>query len=134
MNTWTVLKDFLKVNCLIKKHFYRSLKNKYISEKDYLHAVKIWNTFKMKNMGDYNDLCSKTDVLLLADAFKKFINRSLEIYKLDPSYYFSSPGLGWDAMSKKTEIKLKRISDIGNYFVEKGLRGGISYISKRFSE
>ena len=38
-------------------------------------------------------------------------------------------------MLKMTEIKLKLISDIDKYhFVEKGLRGGISYISKRFSE
>ena len=66
---------------------------------------------------------------------KKFINRSLEFYKLDLSYYFSSPGLSWDAMLKMTEIKLKLISDIDKYyFVEKELRGWISYISKRFSE
>ena len=38
-------------------------------------------------------------------------------------------------MSKMIEIQLKLISDIEKYyFVEKGLKGGISYISKRFSE
>ena len=38
-------------------------------------------------------------------------------------------------MLKMTEIKLELISDIDKYyFVEKGLSGGISYISKRFSE
>ena len=38
-------------------------------------------------------------------------------------------------MLKMTEIKLELTSDIDKYyFVEKGLRGGISYISKRFSE
>ena len=36
---------------------------------------------------------------------------------------------------KMTQIKLKLISDIGKYyFVDNGLRGGISYISKKFSE
>ena len=36
---------------------------------------------------------------------------------------------------KMTQIKLKLISDIGKYyFVGNGLRGGISYISKKFSE
>ena len=34
-----------------------------------------------------------------------------------------------------TQIKLKLIYDIDKYnFVQKGLRGGISYISKRFRE
>ena len=88
MNTRTVLKDFLKINYLIKKHFYKSLKNKHTSEKDYLHTVKVWNNFEMKNISDYHDLYLKTDVLLLADVFEKFINRSLEFFKLDPSYYF----------------------------------------------
>ena len=65
--------------------------------------------------------------MLLADVFEKFINRSLEFYKLDPCYYFSFIGLSWDAMSKTTEIKLELISDINKYyFVEKGLRGWIS--------
>ena len=85
-----------------KKHFYKSLKNKHIIERDYLHAVRIWNKFEMKNIGDYHDLYLKTDVLLLADVFENFINRSLEFYKLDPFYYFSFPGLSWEAMLKMT--------------------------------
>ena len=38
-------------------------------------------------------------------------------------------------MSKMTGIKLELLSDIDKHlFIEKGLRGGISYIFKRFSE
>ena len=85
-------------------------------------------------MGDYHDLYLKADVLLLADVSEKFINRSVEFCKLDPSYYFSSPGLSWKTMLKMTRVKLKLISDIEKYyFVEKRFRGRISYISKRFS-
>ena len=36
--------------------FFSSLKDKCISEKDYLKANNIWNVFKMKTMGDYHDL------------------------------------------------------------------------------
>ena len=98
-------------------------------------AIKIWNNFEIKKLGDYHDLYLKTDVLILVDVFEKFINRSLEFYKLDPSYYFISPGLSWNAMLKTIEIKLELISDIDMYyFVEKGLKGGRFYISKRFSE
>ena len=47
----------------------------------------------MKTIGDYRDLCLKTDVLLLADVYEKFINMCLEYYELDPCHYFSSPRL-----------------------------------------
>ena len=71
--------------------------------------------------------------MLLADVFEKFIGTCLKYYRLDPCHYFSSPGLSWDAMLKMTGVKLKKyISDIDKYLIiEKGLRGGISYIAKR---
>ena len=38
-------------------------------------------------------------------------------------------------MSKMTDIKLEKISDIDKYlFIEKGLRRGISYIAKRYAK
>ena len=75
----------------------------------------------------------KTDVLLLCNVFEKFISSCLEYYSLDPSHYFSSPGLGWDAMLKMAGIELQKIGNIDMHlFLEKGMRGGISYISKRY--
>ena len=50
---------FYEDNLPDKKHFYKSLKNKHIREKGYLHAVKNWNIFEMKNMGDYHELYLK---------------------------------------------------------------------------
>ena len=107
----------------------------HISDEDYLTCKIIWNEFNMKNMGDYHDHYLKKDVLLLADVFEKFIDTCLKFYGLDPCHYFSSPGLSWDAMLKMTGIELEKISDIDKYlFIEKGLRGGISYIAKRYAK
>ena len=107
----------------------------HISVKDYLTCEKIWDKFEMKNMGDYHNHYLKKDVLLLADVFEKFIDTCLKYYGLDPCHYFSSPGLSWDAMLKMTGVKLEKISDIDKYlFIEKGLRGGISYIGKRYAK
>ena len=89
----------------------------------------------MKNMGDYHNHYLKKDVLLSVDVFEKFIATCLKFYGLDPCHYFSSPGLSWDAMLKMTGVKLEKISDIDKYlFIEKGLRGGISYIAKRYAK
>ena len=73
--------------------------------------------------------------MLLADLFEKFIKTCLDYYELDPCHYFSSPGLSWDAMLKMTGVELELISDTDMHlFIEKGMRGGISYIAKRHSK
>ena len=86
-------------------------------------------------MHDYHDHYLKKNVLLLTDVFEKFIYTCLKYYGLDPCHYFSAPGLSWDAMLKMTNIELEKISDIDKYlFIEKGLRGGISYIAERYAK
>ena len=48
--------------------------------------------------------------------------------------YFSSPGLSFDAILKTSKVELEKIKDINVHnFIEKGMRGCISYISKRYS-
>ena len=107
----------------------------YISMEDYLVCENIWNKFKMKNIGDYHYHYLEKDVLLLADVFEKFISTCLKYYELNPCHYFSSPGLSWDAMLKMTGIELEKISDNDKYlFIEKGTRGGVSYIAKRYAK
>ena len=72
---------------------------------------------------------------MLADVFEKFIDTSLKYYELDSCHCFSAPGLSWDAMLKMTGVKLEKISDNGQYlFIEKGIRGGVSYITKRYAK
>ena len=76
--------------------------------------------FQVNTMVDYHDLYLKTEVLLLADVFEKFISTCLKYYGLDPCHYFSSPGLSWDTMLKMTKIGSELISEINMYlFVEK---------------
>ena len=109
------------------------MKDRGISEEDYLRANKLWNVFDMKTFGEYQDLYLKRDVLLLCDVFERFISTCLKYYRLDPCHYFSSPGLSWDAMLKMSGVRLRLIDDMDMHlFVEKGMRGGISSIVKRY--
>ena len=71
----------------------------------------------------------------MADVFENFISTSFKCYDLDPWHYFSASGLSCNAIFKWTKIESEEISDPDKYiFIEKGMRGCISYINKRYSK
>ena len=118
-----------------KEKFYGSLTDRKTTEKEYEHVHNVWNKFEMKTMKAYHNFLKKCYVLLLADVFGKFRSNSLKKYGLCPTHYLSAAGLSWDAMLKKTKIELELTPDPDmNIFFEKGTRGGISYISNRYSK
>ena len=126
---------FNKTELPTKEEFYSILSDEHITDEDYQHAKNVWNTFKLQSMGEYHNLYLKSDILLLADVFENFRKTCLQYYKLDPCHYFTSPGLSWDAMLKMTNIKLELMTDIDMFqFIEKGMRGGISYIANRYGK
>ena len=76
----------------------------------------------------------KSDVLLLADVFENFRKTCMRRYKLYPCHCLTSPGLAWDAVLKMANIFLDLITDADmQLFIEKGMPGGISYISHRYA-
>ena len=86
-------------------------------------------------MSDYHDLYVQTDTLLLADIFEKFKEKCIEIYGLDPSYFFSAPRLAWQACLKKTEVKLELLTDIDMLLViEKCIRGEMCQSTHRYAK
>ncbi|CAB4032813.1 DNA polymerase [Paramuricea clavata] len=114
-----------------KEKFFSKLSNENISDTDYERACTVWNTFNMKTMRNYHDLYLNTDVLLLADVMENFRKVCKTNYGLDPMWYYTAPGLAWDVALKLTGVELDLISDPDMYlFIEKGIRGGISTITK----
>ena len=129
------LEKFTETSLPSKEEFYSSLNDQHISEEEYTHAKEVWKTFDCKTLGDYHDLYVKTDVALLADVFENFRELCLKRYGLDPAHYFTSPGLSWDALLKMTGVNLELLTDHDMHlFVERGIRGGISMVSKRYAK
>ena len=128
--------DKLSETCLPpKSQFYSKLYDTDISDEDYQHACMVWKLFGCETLRDYHDLYLKTDVLLLADVFEKFRVTCLKHYNLDPAYYYTAPGLAWDACLKLTGQRLELLNDYDMLMMfESGIRGGITHISKRYSE
>ena len=118
-----------------KESFHSILNDSGISEEDYQHAQNVWKTFNMKTMRDYHDLYLKSDVLLLSDVIENFRDVCLDNYHLDPAFYYTAPGLAWDACLKITKVELELLHDYEMLMmVEKGIRGGVSMISTRYGK
>ena len=118
-----------------KEKFYSLLRVKKISDKEYDYVLKVRNKFQTKTMKDYCVLYLKCDALLLVDVFEKFRNNSLKNHGLCRSHCLSAPDLSWDAILKMTKVELQVITDSDMYICfKKGMRGGVSYISNRYSK
>ena len=80
-----------------KELFYSELNKEHITNEDCAHAQKVWDTFNINNLSEYHDLYVQSDKALLADIFENFRDKCIEIYRLDPAYFLTSPGLAWQA-------------------------------------
>ena len=104
MDSW---ERFNETSLPPKKSFYSELNLEDISDKDYLHAQKVWDVFEIRNLGEYHDLYVQTDTSFLADVR----DTCTEIYGHDPSHFLSAPGLAWQACLKKTNVNLELLTD-----------------------
>ena len=86
MDSW---KRFNETELPSKDKFYSTLNLEDISDDDYAHAINVWYTFNIR------DLYIKLDTALLADVFENFRDKHIEIDKLDPAYFLTTPGLSW---------------------------------------
>ena len=82
-----------------------------ITDADYTHAKRVCKDFEIRSLGEYLDLYVQSDTLLLADVFVNLRNMSPEIYDLDPAKFLSPPGLAWQAVLKRTKVKIDLLSD-----------------------
>ena len=132
MDGW---KRFKEKSLPDKESFYSELNNEHITDEGCAYAQKVWDTFKIKNFGEYHDLYVLSDTLLLADVFENFRDKCIEIYELDPAHFLSAPGLAWQACLKKTKVELESLTDNGMLIMyEEGTRGGMCQATYRYAK
>ena len=130
MNHWD---KFDETNLPSMDSFYSKLKLESITKKDYNHALKVCDTFNIKNLGDYHDLYVQSDTAQLTDVFENFRLVCLKQYQLDAAYFVSTPGLALEAMLKITKVKMELLTDIDMVLmVENGIRGRLTQVVKKY--
>ena len=131
----TSLNDY-NINGLPEKEaFINDIQQKLISDEEYDYAWKVFKHFKCKSFLDYHKLYLKLDVTLLADIFENYRTLCLESYGLDAVYYVSAAQLAFDGFLRTSNIQLECLSQMEMIsFIEAGIRGGISVISKKHAK
>ena len=107
MDSWEI---FDETSLPDKEAFYSELNFEDITDKDYVHAKKVWEVSEINNLSEYHDLYVWCDTLLLAGVFEKFRDTCIEIYGLDLSHFLSAPGLAWKACLKENKCKFRIIN------------------------
>ena len=118
-----------------REAFYSKLNMAGVREEDYEHANRVWKEFGLKDLGEYHDLYLKTDVILLANVFEAFRKVCLKKYGLDPTHFYTAPGLAWKACLKKTRIRLELLLNPDMLLMfKRGIRGGITQSVNRWAK
>ena len=122
--------DYQKpVDNLKKEDFFSKLKNDYPDDDEIERTKEIIKLFDIKNGAELTKLYCKSDVILLADVFEKFVKVSTEEYKINPLYCVSLPGYTYQCALKYTNIKLQTLQDKDLILlIEKNIRGGVSSV------
>ena len=100
--------DYKKpVNNLKKEDFFSKLKNDYPDDEEIERTKEIIKLFNIKDGEELTKLYCKSDVILLADVFEKFVKVSKEEYGINPLYCVSLPSYTYQCALKYTDIKLQ---------------------------
>ena len=99
------------------RDFYDDLNEKPVNREEYFQSKALYKKLGFASFKDWLQLYQTLDVKILTDVWLNFRNLCMDNYKLDPSFYYTSPGLAWDAMLLKTKIKLELISDPDMYLM-----------------
>ena len=112
--------------------FYSKLAANGISTDDYKHAKKVWDLFKISDLGEYHDLYVCADAAQLSDVFESFRSLCLKEYDLDPTYFVSTPSLTFEAMLKLTRGKIELFTDVDMVLMtEKVIGGGLTQVIRK---
>ena len=122
------IEDYNKpVDNLENKDFFSKLKNKCPDDNEIDRTREIIKKFNIKDGKELTELYCKSDVLLLACVFEKFIKVSQNEFGISPLYFVSLPRYTWSCGLKHTNIRLQTLQDKEMILlIENGILGGIS--------
>jgi hypothetical protein len=116
--------------------FYSSLIKDYtVTESERLFAQEVFDEFECQTMECFMMLYMKCDVYVTAEVIFTYRQKMLEFFELDPFKFISLPSLSFSGFLMKCNQPIEMITNKSQYaLLEKNLRGGMSFVSTRWSQ
>ena len=81
----------------------------HIAVKNCQYAKRIWKEFRIENVGQYHNLYLSDS---LTNVFETFPNKCIEIYKLNPVFFFFSNPINTTSSIKKVKMEVEPLTEL----------------------
>ena len=132
--SYTYFNNYNKYNNDIKELYNKDLYDNY-SEDKYKIMLDVVDKFNIKSAGEYYYNYLICDVLELVDIIVNARDKFKKSHGLDILQFYGAPSYTWNCFLFDSKIELEQILDINKLsFFKDMIRGGPSFISKRYSK
>ncbi|OXA39344.1 putative DNA polymerase [Folsomia candida] len=107
------------------EHFFNDLTEEPCDLEEYNNALKVWDRYQIKNLGEWHDVYCLLDVTILADCLERTREILWESYGLDVAHYLSLPMIAFDGVCKLGEVDLEYLGLDEYQWLETAVRGGV---------
>ena len=118
----------------LKTDFYSELKQKHISDEEYELSKFLYQTLKIRNLGDLNDLYNAQDVILLCELIENRFQFMQDKYGFNPRKCNSASSLSGCIEREMSRVIISFPTNVEHLEIfEKTITGGFSCVNTRLA-
>ena len=117
-----------------KTEFFSELKQTAVNDEDYKNSKYLYQTLKMRNSGDVNDLCNTQDIILLTEIIESRFQAMQNTYGFNPGKCNSASSISGCIEREMSKIILALLTKYDHFEIfEETLIGGFSCVNTRLA-
>ena len=117
-----------------KTEFYSELKQKHVGDEEYEQSKFLYETLKMRHLGDLNDLYNAQDVILLSELIENRFQFMQDKYGFNPRKCNSASSLSGCIERQMSKVIITFPTNVEHFEIfEKTISGGFSWVNTRLA-